>query len=145
MRIESTRWGEIEVPEESVIHFPRGLYGLDGGQYYCLLEHGEASCFLWLQAVDSPAVAMIVTDPLLHFPEYEVTIPDPAAALLQAEAPADLALYSTVTVAPEGSPIYTNLLGPLIINPIARRGMQLILDGSPYKTRHEIRSQGRQG
>jgi flagellar assembly factor FliW len=141
MRIDSTRWGPIEVPDDAVIHFPRGLYGLEHAHHFCLLQHNDGECFQWLQAADSPAIAMIVTNPLLHFPDYEVEIPDQAADLLQARSPEDVAVYSSVTVGPDRDRVYTNLLGPLVINHAARRGMQLILDGSCYKTQHLINSQ----
>jgi flagellar assembly factor FliW len=142
MKIDTTRFGVIEISEESVIHFPRGLYGLDGANSYCLLQHDERGRFHWLQATDAPAIAMVVTDPFLFFPSYEVEIPDPAAELLEASAASDVTIYTSITVSPDHHHIYTNLLGPLVINHRAALGMQLVQDASRYSTRHLIGDRG---
>jgi len=94
MKIDTTRFGLIELPDEAVIHFPRGLYGLEKARSYCMLKHDEPGRFQWLQATDAPAIAMVVTDPFLFFPSYEVEIPDSDAELLQASASSDVTIYT---------------------------------------------------
>jgi len=136
MKIETTRFGLIELSDEAVIHFPRGLYGLEEARSYCLLKHDERGRFQWLQATDAPAIAMVVTDPFLFFPSYQVEIPDSDAELLQAHASSDVTIYTSITVSPERQQIYANLLGPLVINHRAAVGMQLIQDAARYGTRH---------
>ncbi len=126
MKIDTTRFGLIELPDEAVIHFPRGLYGLEKARSYCMLKHDEPGRFQWLQATDAPAIAMVVTDPFLFFPSYEVEIPDSDAELLQASASSDVTIYTSITVSPERQQIYANLLGPLV-----RRG-----DGASDKVDH---------
>jgi flagellar assembly factor FliW len=142
MKIDTTRFGLIEVPDETIIRFPRGLYGLEGARSYCLLKHDERGCFQWLQATDAPAIAMVVTDPFLFFAAYEVEIPDPAAELLQATVATDVTIYTSITVSPERHQIFANLLGPLVINQRAALGMQLIQDAARYGTRHLIGESG---
>ena len=138
MMIETRPFGRIEVAEEAVIDFPSGLYGLEGSRRYCLLPHGDSHGFFWLLSVDSPAIAMVVTDPFPFFPEYEVVISDPDAEILGATVPSDVSIYTSVSVSREGNEVTTNLLGPLAINHTARRGLQLIQDGARYTTRHPI-------
>lgn len=142
MTIETRPFGPIDVPEESLIDFPRGLYGLEDSRRYCLLPHGDSEGFYWLLAADRPSIAMVVTDPFPFFQEYEVVVPDEDAAVLAATTPADVAIYTSVTVN-GGDEITTNLLGPIAINHKARRGVQLVQDGNRYTTRHPIgRSRG---
>jgi flagellar assembly factor FliW len=138
MRIQTTRFGEIEVPEEAVLHFPRGLYGLRGTRDYCLLRHDERGLFHWLQAADAPAIAMVLTDPFIHFPDYEVEVPDSVGELLGSLTREDLSIFTSITVDAEARLIYANLLGPIVINPASRRGIQLVQDGTRYTTRHQI-------
>ena len=83
MQIQSSRFGSIDVPEESIVHFPRGLFGLEKVRYYCLLQHDDQGRFQWLHALDDPGIAMLVVNPLVHFPTYEFEIPDSAAELLK--------------------------------------------------------------
>lgn len=138
MQIQTTRFGTLDLPEEELIRFPQPLYGLEQSQRYCLVRHNDGGPFLWLQSADSPRTAMVVTDPFLFFPAYEVEIPDPAAAALQAAAPGDVEIYSTVNVASDGTGVTANLLGPIVINRQARVGVQLVLDAQKYTTRHPI-------
>ena len=138
MVINTTRFGEIEIRDDAVLHFPQGLYGMEHLRRFCLLEHEKGGGLFWLQAMDAPAVAMLVTDPFAYYPNYEVEIPDGAEQTLEAAAPTDIAVYTTITVAPDRSGIYTNLLGPLVINLLNRCGMQLIQDSRQYSTRHLI-------
>ena len=137
MQIDTTRFGRIEIAERAVIDFPRPLYGLDAARRYCLLSYDEAGCFHWLQAVDAPTIAMVVTDPFRFFPEYQIEIPDAAAELLQATAASEIAIYTLLTIAEERR-VTTNLLGPIAINHEARVGLQLIQNESRYTTRHPL-------
>lgn len=138
MQIETTRFGRIEVSEEEVIRFPHGLYGLETLRDYCLLPHPGTGSFYWLQSVDAPDVALMITNPFRYCEAYEVEIPDPATDILSTAEASDLAVYTTVSVARDRTGVFTNLLGPLIINHDARVGMQLVLDGARYATRHPI-------
>ena len=83
-------------------------------------------------------MALFVLDPFRHVPEYEVEIPDAAAALLEAAEPSDVSLYTTFSMAPDESHVSTNLLGPLAINHARRVGAQVIPHGSKYRTRHVL-------
>jgi flagellar assembly factor FliW len=136
--ITTTRFGRIEIAEESLLRFPRGLYGLEERHAFCLLRHDEAGCFHWLQSVDEPSLAMLVTDPFQFFKSYEVEIADSIAEVLQVDDPAAVTTYVTVTLAKGTRQLQANLLGPLVINQHSRLGAQVILDGTRYTTRHLI-------
>lgn len=138
MRIETTRFGEIEVSDEDIIHFPRGLYGLNGTRDYCLLPHSDDGAFHWLQAADRPHLAMALMDPFLAFSGYEVEIPDSVARALQIEDTSDVTVLTSVSVDPEKRKVYANLLGPLVINRRRRLGMQLVMDGRRYSARQSL-------
>ena len=59
MHIETTRFGTLEVGEQSLVEFPEGLIGLPG-TLYALIVQGEDSPFLWLQSTEEPAIALPV-------------------------------------------------------------------------------------
>lgn len=135
MRITTTRFGEIEVTDQDIIHFPKGLYGLNGTRDYCLVEHPGSGGFQWLQAADKPALALALVDPFSAFQSYEVEIPDAAAAALEIEDTSDVTVYTSISLDPDRQLVYANLLGPLVINHRKRLGMQLIQDGRRYSAR----------
>ena len=138
MDIQTSRFGKIEIADDTVIDFPNGLYGLQQLHRYCLLQHDDTGEFFWLQSVEEPSIAMVVTDPFRYFPSYEVEIPDGAAEALETQSVEDVAIYTSVCVTQKPAGAFTNLLGPLVINHRTRVGMQLVLDGSRYTCRHPL-------
>src|SRR5215831_15922866 len=74
MEVKQTRFGVVENADDRVIHFPKGLLGFTTQTRFCLLEPGEDACFFWLQSVDEPGLAFVVTDPALFVQDYSVPI-----------------------------------------------------------------------
>jgi flagellar assembly factor FliW len=138
MQIETTRFGTLDVPEEQIIQFPQGLFGLPQVRHYCVLTDERQGAFKWLQAVEDPAIALVIADPFVLFPDYEVQIPDGAAEALKAADSTDVTVFTTISVAAEQRRIFANLLGPIAINHLSRTGMQLIQDSNRYTTRHPV-------
>jgi len=65
LKIHTTRFGDIEIENSRVIHFPEGLLGFPEQKDYILFEHKPGSPFLWLQSATVPELAFVVTDPFL--------------------------------------------------------------------------------
>src|SRR4051812_27520296 len=63
MEIVTTRFGTLNVEDERVIDFPKGLLGFPDRTRYALIQTGEENYFFWLQCVDEPNLAFVVTDP----------------------------------------------------------------------------------
>jgi flagellar assembly factor FliW len=121
--IDNTRFGTIEVAEEAVLEFPIGLIGL-GGSRYVLVAREENSPFVWLQAVDEPALALAVTNPFQFFPEYEVELFDAEADRIGITDPADADVYVTVRAAETLEDFTVNLRAPILVS--KGRGFQVI-------------------
>ena len=76
MDIETTRFGRLSVEDERIITFPNGLLGFPDHTRFALIQTGEENYFFWLQSVDEPNLAFVVTDPSIVFKDYEVPIKD---------------------------------------------------------------------
>src|SRR5687767_205313 len=74
MEIESTRFGTVEVDDDRIITFAHGLLGFPRHSRYALIQTGADNYFFWLQAVDEPTLAFVVTDPAIFFRDYEVPL-----------------------------------------------------------------------
>lgn len=134
MKIETTRFGEVEFSEEVLIQFPEGVLGFPNDQRYLLLEHdAENSPFKWLQSADSPDLAFIVIDPLLLRPDFAVMIDSDTARIIGLEDAAESACMAIINV-PEGNPVRmtANLKAPLVVNPNLRRGRQVIIGSQNF-------------
>ncbi len=125
-QVIQTRLGEREVDLERVIHFPRGLIGLEQHRDFTLLQIRGGAPLLVLQSMDDPALGLLVADPYSFKPDYSVFVADAEQRLLKAESREDLAVLVTASI-PPGRPEETalNLYGPILINHQARLGLQV--------------------
>ncbi|MEZ6318173.1 MAG: flagellar assembly protein FliW [Phycisphaerales bacterium] len=136
MEVRTTRFGVIDIAEDRVITFPKGMLGFPDKTRYCLLEPGADALFFWLQSVDDPNLAFVVTDPTFFVPEFSVPI--------RPEQMEDMALGKLedaqvfVIVNKVNEQLTGNLQGPLIVNTITKVGEQLVLADKRWTTRHPL-------
>jgi len=130
--LKSTRFGNVELPDDAVVDFPSGLIGLSGRRY-ALLPHGPDGVFVWLHSMDDPDLALPVTRPWGFFPDYEVELSDSEAERIGVSDPAEAEVYVTVRAAEEAENFSANLRAPIII--ADGRGFQVIneADDAPVR------------
>lgn len=136
MDVRTTRFGVIEIAEDRVIEFPGGLLGFPGMTRFCLLEPGDDACFFWLQSLDEPGLAFVVTDPALFVPEFSVPIRREQMEALGLEKLDDAQVFVIVNKVDDH--LTGNLQGPLVINTLSRRGEQVVLAEKRWTTRHKL-------
>ncbi|MFN0056823.1 MAG: flagellar assembly protein FliW [Planctomycetota bacterium] len=130
------RFGEITVARSRILEFPRGMVGMPQGRRFVFLHlEDEPGPFFWLQSVDDPALAFVVCEPQRFFPHYHIPLSREDQSTLHLSDQQD-GLVCVILVVPEDPRhITANLRGPLIINTVARLGMQLVLAGDDYPVR----------
>ena len=140
MKINTRKFGEVEVGEDKIFRMPAGMLGFPGRELYTLLERTETRPFCWLQCVDDPDLAMVVLNPFLFKPDYSV---DLKAALREMDWPAEdeekLLLFVVINTW-EGEPerITANLIGPVVLNPVRQEAFQMVMADSPYSHQHDV-------
>lgn len=123
--IKTSRFGDIGIDEAKVISFPNGLLGFPELKRFVLMDYKDTP-IKWLQAVDDPDVAFIVTDPGTFNPDLNLQFEGMARTQLKLESDDDLAVLLIVRV--EGEQIIANLEGPLAINSRLMLGYQAVND-----------------
>ena len=134
MKINSTVFGTQEINPEEVLTFPQGIPGFENCTRFKLFhEEKETPVVHWLQSVEQPDVTFSVIDPARFGLNYEITLSDEEAAMLQAENAGDIAVlliaYKPQTDAVPGASINANINGPIVLNIHTRIGMQKVLVG----------------
>lgn len=140
MNVETTRFGVVDVDEARVLHFAAGLLGFSSYKNYVLLQPDEEGVFFWLQSVEAPELAFVVTDPSMWVEGYEATIRREQTDELGLKSLSDAQVL--VIVNKYEHQLTANLQGPLVINGGNHRAMQLVLADKRWTTRHEIVSLG---
>lgn len=137
IRLNSTRFGELNIESEFIWHFPKGLAGLKNCNHFALINADQSSgtIFMWLHSIDRPDLAIPVMNPLAVFSDYTIRQDEPGIMGLELnEADGDIQVLVMVTV-PHGDPqgITANLAAPLILQTGTKNGWQVILEKGPYK------------
>ena len=136
MQIESTRFGRLNVDDERIMTFPNGLLGFPSYTRFALIQTGEENYFFWLQSVDEPNLAFVVTDPAIFFKDYQVPVREETAQELQL---ADPAFVQTFVICNKvGDWLTGNLLGPIVVNAQNRLGQQVVLTEKKWTTRQPL-------
>lgn len=138
--VNSSRFGELEVPGEALIEFPEGMIGV-GGRRFALLEREESGAFKWLQDTAQEDLALPVTDPFPFFPDYEVVLSDEEAERIGITDPAAAEVFVVVRADEDPGQISANLLAPILVS--AGVGHQVMNEASWAPLREPLLSGGR--
>ncbi len=138
MKINSLTFGEIEVDEKTIYTFEEGIPGLRGITRYSVIESDELMPFRWLQACDAPFLSMMMLDPLLIEPTYEMPLTREHVPLLGAFEPEDISIMVLVVVPKNPKQMTANLLAPLVFNSKTLKGAQVVIDGTREMLRVKV-------
>ncbi|MEX2673296.1 MAG: flagellar assembly protein FliW [Phycisphaeraceae bacterium] len=133
MIVNTTRFGPVEVDQQRVLTFPKGVLGFPQAKQFALIQPGDEGQFFWLQACDVPELAFVVTDPSLFVKDYVVPLkPDQMEEMGMASL-AEAQVF--VIVNRRGNQLTGNLQGPLVVHTERRTGEQLVLSDRRFHTR----------
>lgn len=136
MDIQTSRFGVISVEEDRIMSFPQGLLGFPDRTQYALIQTNDENYFFWLQSVEDPDLAFVITDPTTFFRDYQVPIREETQQELELE---DLSHAQAFVICNKvGDWLTGNLLGPLVVNVRNRVGLQVVLTDKKWTTRQPL-------
>lgn len=141
MRINTRVFGEIDIEDEKIIHFPGGIVGFPELTDFALIHDSEkeSSCAIrWLQSMQEPAFAMPVMDPLAVKPDYNPEVEDELLKPLGKIDPEEILVLVTLTVPSDLTKMSVNLQAPLVVNAAEKKACQVIVDTELYPVRFPI-------
>lgn len=142
MKIESTRFGELEVAEDQLLHFPQGIPGFPNEKAFVLIPHEVESPFSFLQSTSEANLSFLLVEPFAFFQDYEFKLEDVVAEELGLSRENPPQVFLIATVKEKVTDMTVNLLAPIVFNGVSRIGRQLILDKPEYSIRHKLFSDG---
>ena len=136
MKIESPRYGTLEVDPGNVIEFPRGLPGFENCHRFSLFHpEGENPKYFILQSLDETDVAFYLADPSSFGFSYEISLSDEESAAIGLTDPSSAVVAVMLAKTESGEPLRANLNAPLVINLAARRGLQHVFAQLNYEVK----------
>jgi len=135
----STRFGEISVAPDKVISFSRGLPGFSALRRFILLDHDSEGLFKWLQSIDDPGVAFLLTNPGVYKQGYTVPLKKSEIDELGISDENDVVTLVMVCVSQgEKKQVSLNLKGPVVFNSGNMKALQSIIDRDDYPSNFVI-------
>ena len=138
MKVQTTRFGTIEVQEDQVVALVDGMLGFSGCGRFTIMTDEIGEPFKWFQSLDIPSLAFVVIDPAAILPNYHFSVRRDQIKQLEVESVDDLQVYVIVTMSGNILDVTVNLQGPLVVNKKNRVGQQLVLNDPNFSTRHPL-------
>ncbi len=141
MEINTKVFGEVEISDDKIITFEKGIIGFPDMKRFTLLhdeEKGTSAGIRFLQSIDEPGFAMPVMDPLVVKSDYDPEVDDELLKGMGSLTDENILVLVTVTVPSDLTKMSVNLQGPLVINVDERKACQLIVEGDAYPVKFPI-------
>lgn len=128
MRIQTSRFGQVDATSEEIIIFPQGLIGFESSRQWLILPDPDNGDVAWLQSVAQPQVALPLVSPRKFAPEYKVNVPNRQLSILKIRSVDRI--YVLNVVSKSGKTLTVNLRSPVVINLTKRLACQVITSDS---------------
>lgn len=142
----TSRFGDILVPNQFLLLFPEGLIGFERLRHFVLLGHNDHPIYRWLQSLEDAKFALPVAQPTHFRPDYSPRFSQLDLRGLEFRQGSPRQLYVTLSVpAINPNQMTVNLLAPIVINPVTRKGKQVIVQNDGFRTNHEVLEEIKRG
>ena len=132
MKINTKFFGEVEIADDKIITFDKGIIGFPELKHFTMLhdeEKGSNVGIRYLQSLEEPGFAMPVIDP---------EVDDELLTGVGNLTPENILVMVTVTVPADLTKMTVNLQGPFVINVEERKACQIILEGDKYPVKYPV-------
>ena len=138
-KVNTLRFGEIEVDEEKIVHFADGIPAFEDEHEFLIIPYDDESPYVFLQSLTTSDLAFLMTMPFVFFPGYQFELDDENQNKLELKREEDMLVYTLLTI-PGGKVenMTANLMAPVVINTANMQARQLVLDKSRYNTKHRL-------
>ena len=128
--IRTLHFGEVEVPQQNIIHFDEGILGFDELREFVIISEEETEPFKWLISMEEPNIGFPIVDPWILLQSYS------PGKKFQLE---EEAIFSIITLANKDKVMTANLKAPIVINIKENKGRQVILPNEKYSATYEVK------
>ena len=136
MLVKSRFLGELQIDDSIIIIFKDGVLGFEEFKKYCIVPIPQKEKLYLLQSIKDENVSFVLINPWDTFGDYDISIEDSYLESMEIKDSSQLAVYSIISF--KKNDITANLLAPVVINAETKKGAQIVLHSSEYKTKHSI-------
>ena len=140
MKVNTSRFGVVEVADTDVMEFSDGLLGFEHLKRFFIVDPADETLILWLQSADAAEVAFPILEPKLFKADYKVRLSANELRTLRIDASnkKDTLVYCILTIPAEVSAMSANLKAPIVINSASRQARQVVLQENEYSVKFSM-------
>ena len=135
-------FGEVDIEDEKILTFDNGIMGFEDMKRWTLIydiEKGSEGPISWFQSLDMAELALPVINPYTVTAVYEPVVEDELLKPLGEFKDEELVTFLTITIPSEDpSKTTANFRAPILINPVNRKGIQVIVNNEDYPIKFSI-------
>ncbi|EQC52353.1 flagellar assembly protein FliW [Bacteriovorax sp. DB6_IX] len=138
MKINTTRFGELEVEKKDIITFDEGILGFENLKEFFVVDPGDQTLILWLQSAEDGATAFPIIEPKIFKPDFAVNLLPAELNSLKLENLSNASVYTILTIPQDVTTMSANLKAPVIINNQTKKARQIVLQDSKLEVKFEM-------
>ena len=142
MLVKTRFFGEVDIEDEEILTFDNGIMGFEDMKRWTLIydiEKGSEGPISWFQSLDMAELALPVINPYTVTAVYEPVVEDELLKPLGEFKDEELVTFLTITIPSEDpSKTTANFRAPILINPVNRKGIQVIVNNEDYPIKFSI-------
>lgn len=117
-----------DVDDIPVIEFVEPIPGFREDRHFALVRLEEGSALSALRSLERDDLRFLVVPAVLFYPEFTPVVSDEVVALLEVGSADDVLVLLIVHAGDSLEDTTVNLRGPLLVNTVTRRAVQVVLD-----------------
>lgn len=138
MKVNTTRFGELQVNKEDIINMSEGILGFENLKKFFVVDPGDSTLILWLQSIEDEKIAFPVIEPKIFKPDYTAKLLPSDMNSVELESLNQAKIYSILTIPSDISQMSANLKAPIVINNEKQIAKQIVLQDSKLSVKYEM-------
>jgi flagellar assembly factor FliW len=138
VKVNTTRFGELQVNTEDIINFSEGLLGFEKLTQFFIVDPGDSTLILWLQSIENPATAFPIIEPKIFKPDYVAKLLPADMNSVNLENISEARIYTILTIPTDISAMSANLKAPVVVNNSKKIARQIVLQDNKLSVKHEM-------
>jgi len=138
VKINTTRFGELQVKNEDIINFPEGLLGFETLAQFFVVDPGDSTLILWLQSIEDASIAFPIIEPKIFKPDYVAKLLPNDMNNVQLDNICDAKIYSILTIPSDITTMSANLKAPIVINNNKKFARQIVLQDNKLSVKYDM-------
>lgn len=138
MKVNSTRFGVLEVNKDDVLTFKDGILGFEKQNKFIVLDTHDQTHIMWLQSTKDPEIAFPILEPEIFQPQYSAKLLPGDLNSIGVEDTNHLKMYTILTIPNNIKEISANLKAPILINLKTKEARQVVLQDNKLDIKQPI-------